>query len=291
MRVAVFGASGTIGSALLPALSEHEVIAISRKPRRDEDHVRWRTADVSDAQSVAGVLEGVNVVYYLVHSLGASNYAARDRVAAQNVAAASEKAGVDQLIFLGGLGDEGGELSEHLRSRQETAATLGKGSVPVTTLRAGVVIGKGSAGFETIVALVDHLPVMVMPRWVQTETQPIAIKDAVAYLVGVCHNPATYGRSFDIGGPEVMTYGDMIARTATKRGKHPLLIKVPLLTPRLSSYWLHLVTPVSARVARPLIEGLRNPTIVKNRAIEEVVPLKLTPFDTAAETALAREHK
>jgi uncharacterized protein YbjT (DUF2867 family) len=194
---------------------------------------------------------------------------------------------VKQIVYLGGLGDDRADLSAHLRSRIETAKSLASGSVPVTTLRAAVVVGKGSAGFETIVALVDRLPAMVAPRWVSTQTQPIALDDVVRYLARVAGLPDAVGEDFDVGGPEVLTYRSMIERIARIRGRRPVIVEVPVLSPRLSSYWLHLVTPVRAGIARPLVEGLRNPTVVRDDRIRRLLPFELTPFDTAARSALA----
>lgn len=286
MRIVVLGASGMVGSALLPELAEkHEVFALSRRPRPEEGAVRWLVADATDEASLE-VLDGMDVAVYLVHSLGSSSFGAVDRAAAENVARAAARAGLRQIVFLGGLGDDSEELSPHLRSRQETARTLAAGPVPVTTLRAAMVVGPGSAGFETIRALVDRLPVMICPRWVSVPTQPIALWDTVRYLSGVCGLEAAYGRAFDIGGPEVMTYRDMIERIARVQGKHRRVVEVPLLTPRLSSWWLHLVTPVNAAVARPLIEGLRSPTVVREDSIRELVPMELTPFEDAVREVL-----
>lgn len=288
MRVAVLGATGTVGSALVPLLvEEHEVVAISRRSHRQSSDVRWAKADASDASSVEKAFEGVEVAYYLVHSLGSPDFAERDRLAASVVARAAEKAGLRQLVYLGGLGDLSPELSRHLRSRAETARVLASGSVPVTTLRAAMVIGPGSAAFETIVALVDRLPGMICPRWVSTPTQPIALEDITAYLAAAAGHEHMLGESFDAGGPEVMTYREMIERIAVIRGKRPLIVEVPTLTPRLSSYWLNLVTPVRASIARPLIEGLRNTTVAEDDRLRGLVPLRLTPFDDAARAALA----
>jgi uncharacterized protein YbjT (DUF2867 family) len=287
VRVAVFGATGTIGRPLVSRLAaEHEVVAISRREHAAEDGVTWRVADATDADSTRHALEGVEVAYYLVHSLGQADFEERDLRAAENVARQAADAGVRQLVYLGGLADDHAELSPHLRSRAETGRRLEAGSVPVTTLRAGMIVGPGSAAFETIVALVDRLPAMVTPRWVSTPTQPIALDDTLAYLTGVGGLEAALGRGFDIGGPEVMTYRAMIERVARIRGKRRLIVEVPLLSPRLSSYWLHVVTPVRADVARPLIEGLRTPTVVSDDAIEKLVPLEKTPFDQAASAAL-----
>jgi uncharacterized protein YbjT (DUF2867 family) len=287
MRVAVFGASGTIGKPLLHLLARnHDVVAISRRERKDESRIEWRAADATDANAVRRALEGVQVAYYLVHSLGSTNFEELDVNAARTVAAEAEHAGIQQLVYLGGLGDDADELSPHLRSRIETGRSLGSGAVPVTTLRAAMIVGAGSAAFETIVALVDRLPAMICPRWVGTPTQPIALRDALGYLAGVCGLESTRGLSFDIGGPEVMTYREMIERISEIKGKSPLIVEVPLLTPRLSSYWLHLVTPVKAGVARPLIEGLRTPTVAREDAITKLVPLEPTSFDEAARSAL-----
>lgn len=287
MKVTVFGGSGVIGSALLAELARHhEVVAVSRQPRTDGGGVRWLTADATCAETLDAALAGADVAFYLVHSLGASEFEQVDRLAAANVARAVERNGLRQMVYLGGLGDEP-DLSPHLRSRRETASVLAGGAVPVTTLRAAMVVGKGSAAFETILALVDRLPAMICPRWVSTPTQPIALGDAVAYLAGVAGLEAAYGETFDIGGPEVMTYREMIERVGAIRGRRPLIVEVPVLTPRLSSWWLHLVTPVRASVARPLIEGLRNPTIVRDQRIRELVPIPLTGFDDAVRRALA----
>jgi uncharacterized protein YbjT (DUF2867 family) len=288
VKIAVLGASGVVGRALLPLLGgEHEVVAVSRRPRdRSGDGVRWVAADVMDREELGCLFDGVDVVYHLVHSLGAKDFADRDRLAADAVAEACESAGVRQIVYLGGLGDvsKGGSL--HLRSRAETAERLASRSVPVTTLRAAIVVGEGSAAFETIVALVDRLPVMVCPRWVRTRTQPIALKDVARYLAGVAGRGEALERTFDVAGPEVMTCRDMILRVGDLRGRRPLIVEVPVLTPRLSSLWLHLVTPVQAGVARELVDGLRTETVARENDIATLVPFEPTPFDEAARTAL-----
>lgn len=290
MRVVVFGATGTIGRVLGPALVEagHEVVGVSRRAAAvSADGISWARADATDAPEVRAALEGAQVVYYLVHSLGSADFEERDRLAAATVAREAAAAGVVQIVYLGGLGDDSPELSPHLRSRIETGRALASAGVPVTTLQAGMVVGAGSAAFETILALVDHLPAMICPRWVSTPTQPVAIADVVAYLVAVAGRADCLGRAFDVGGPEVMAYREMIERIGRIRGRKPLIVEVPVLTPRLSSYWLHLVTPIGASVARPLIEGLRTPTVVRDDAIRRLVPLEPTPFDVAVEAALA----
>ena len=288
MRAVVFGAGGVVGSALVPVLlQEHEVVAVSRRAREPaESGPRWAVADATDPGSVAAALEGAEVVYYLVHSLGSEDFAERDLLAAAVVAGEAEAAGVRQIVYLGGLGDDSPDLSPHLRSRRETGERLAAGRVPVTTVRAAMVVGKGSAAFETVVALVDRLPGMVTPRWVSTPTQPIALADIVRYLAGVAGREEALGETVDAGGPEVMTYREMIERIARIRERRLRIVEVPVLSPRLSSLWLHLVTPVKASVARPLVEGLRNPTVAKDDRLASLLSFELTPFDEAARNAL-----
>jgi uncharacterized protein YbjT (DUF2867 family) len=283
VRVTVLGASGVVGRALLPLLAdEHDVVAVSRGPRETGEGVRWVAADVASGAGVADALEGADVVYYLVHSLGARDFERQDREAARNVSREAARAGVVQIVYLGGLGGEEQDASAHLRSRRETGHCLASDGVPVTTLRAAMVIGKGSAAFETILGLVKRLPVMITPSWVSTPTQPIALHDIARYLAGVAGNDAASGETFDAGGPEVMTYRQMIERIAALLGRRPRIIEVPVLTPALSALWLELVTPVNASVARPLVDGLRSPTVAREERLRKLLPFKLTPFDEAA---------
>ena len=291
MRVAVVGATGTIGRPLVRALSaEHDVVGVARRPAEDADGVEWIAADATDTAAMRRALDGAEVVYHLVHSLGSSDFETLDRAAATAVVAGAAAGGARQIVYLGGLGEGAADLSPHLRSRAETAKILNAGPVPVTTLRAAMIVGAGSAAFETILALVERLPVMICPRWVSVETQPVAVADVLDVLVGVCGNDAARDQTFDLGGPEVMTYRTMMERVARMRGKHPILIEVPFLTPWLSSLWLHLVTPASVAVARPLVEGLRVPTIAKDDRIWDLVAVQPTSFDDAIRSALgARE--
>ncbi|HEX2362405.1 MAG TPA: NAD(P)H-binding protein [Jiangellaceae bacterium] len=287
MKVVVFGATGVIGGALLPLLAgEHEVVAVSRMAREPEAGVHWVCADVASGEGVPDALAGAEVAYYLVHSLGERDFEQRDRDAAANVSREAAGAGVRQIVYLGGLGGDDADASAHLRSRRETGVHLGADGVPVTTLRAAIVIGKGSAAFETILGLVKRLPVMITPSWVSTPTQPIALADIARYLAGVAGNEAAVGRGFDAGGPEVMTYRQMIERTAALLGRKPRIVEVPVLTPALSALWLELITPVNASVARPLVEGLKNPTIAREERIRQLLPFQLTPFNEAARQAL-----
>jgi uncharacterized protein YbjT (DUF2867 family) len=289
VRVAVVGATGTIGRPLVEALGAagHRVAAISRSgsPVPGADTVT--AADASDPAAMHDALAGAEVVYHLVHSLGQPYFEATDRAAAHAVADGAAAGGASQVVFLGGLGEEGADLSPHLRSRAETAAILVDGPVPVTTLRAAMIVGADSAAFETILALVDRLPVMICPRWVSVETQPVALVDVIAALVVVCGRAQSFGVTYDVGGPEVMSYRAMMERTARIRGRRPVLIEVPVLTPWLSSLWLHLITPVNAAVTRPLIEGLKAPTLAHDDSIWELVPGKRTGFDDAVHAALA----
>ncbi len=291
MRVAVVGSTGTIGRPLIEHLSlNHDVVGIARTPPRTaRERVEWVAADATDAGAMHRALDSVDVVYHLVHSLGSRDFEALDRAAAAAVTSAAAAGGARQIVYLGGLGEGATDLSPHLRSRTETAKILADGPVPLTTLRAAMIVGRSSAAFETILALVERLPVMVCPRWVSVETQPVALFDVVAALIGVCGKEATYGESFDLGGPEVMSYRKMMERVAHIRGKRPLLIEVPFLTPRLSSLWLYLVTPASVAVARPLVDGLRIPTVAHDDRIWELVGVQRTTFDEAIRAALL-EH-
>ena len=285
MNVTVFGATGVVGRALVPLLAEHELTAVSRTAR-DEPGARWVIADAATGVGVSAALDGADVVYYLVHSLGARDFEEQDRIAAETVAREAAHAGVRQIVYLGGLGADDPGASPHLAAAA-AGETLASAGVPVTTLRAAMIVGKGSAAFETILSLVKRLPIMLTPSWVSTPTQPIALDDAARYLAGVCGNEPAYGEGYDTGGPEVMTYRQMIERIAALLGRKPRIVEVPVLTPYLSSLWLNLVTPVSASVARPLVEGLRNPTIAREERIRKLLPLELTPFDEAARQALA----
>lgn len=288
MRVAVIGATGTVGAPLVAALAaEHDVLAISRSGRTTGgERVESIKADATDLNSMMRALDGADVVYHLVHSLGQRDFEASDRAAARAVAAAAAASDARQIVYLGGLGENDAELSPHLRSRVETAEILCQGTVPVTTMRAAMIVGRGSAAFMTILALVDRLPLMVCPRWVSVETQPVALTDVVAALFAVCAREESFDASYDLGGPEVMTYRSMMERMGTIRGRQPLLVEVPLLTPWLSALWLHLVTPVHAGIARPLIEGLKTPTLARDDRVWQLVQTPRSSFEEAVRSAL-----
>jgi uncharacterized protein YbjT (DUF2867 family) len=243
--------------------------------------------DVLQVDSLSPALEGVRFVYYLVHSMSAgTDFHERDLVAARNFGAAAREAGVEQIVYLGGLGDPETDLSRHLRSRQETGEALRQAGVPVTEFRAGVIVGSGSLSFEMIRYLTERVPIMVCPRWVHTRIQPIAVRNVLDYLTAVLDRPAAWGKVIEIGGEDVKTYAEMLTVYARVRGLHRWLVSVPVLTPRLSSFWVHLVTPVPASIARPLVDGLRNDVVVRGDEARQLFP-GIRPVDYAKAVRLA----
>ncbi|KTG29326.1 NAD(P)H-binding protein [Haloferax profundi] len=296
MRVLVTGATGFVGHRLVPALLDagHDVVAFVRDASRytGPGAVEVVEGDLLDAATLAPAMEGVDAAYYLVHSMrSGGDFEERDRLAARNFVDAADAAGVGRVVYLGGLGEERDRLSPHLRSRREVEHLLSSGSFDLTTLRAAIIVGAGSASFDMVRQLAKRLPVMVTPQWVETKCQPIAIDDVVAYLVGVLDHPETAGETYEIGGPDVLTYRDMLQRVGTHLGQAPRIVPVPVLSPRLSSYWIGLVTDVDTGVARPLIEGLKNPVVVTDDRIRDIVSVDLTPFDVAVEQALHEERE
>lgn len=288
MRVLVAGASGFVGRRLCPALvaAGHQVTAMTRHP---ETYAAAGTAvlgDVHDPRGLPDALAGCTVAYYLVHSLDRANFAGKDAAGATAFGTAAAAAGVARIIYLGGLGDDTDRLSEHLRSRREVEALLGAGGVPVITLRAGIVVGHGGTSWDLTRQLVEHLPVMVTPKWVRTRTQPIAIDDVVRYLVGVLGLPQVDSRAFDIGGPEVLEYSAMLRRVAAIEGRPLLVLPVPLLSPRLSSLWLSLVTDIDTATGRTLVDSMTNEVVVRDEAIRRLVPFEPMGFDDAVCEAL-----
>lgn len=291
--VLVTGASGYVGGRLIDALLARgvPVRAMSRKPDRLA-HLQSRgvdvvAGDVLDRRSLRAALHNVRAAYYLVHSMesAGAGFMDYDRYAAQNFAL--EARHLEQVIYLGGLGNPDDDLSPHLRSRLEVGEILLEGPAPATVFRAGLVIGSGSASFIMLRSLVRRLPVMICPAWVDTRSQPIAIDDTIAYLLAAPQTPEARGRAFDIGGPDVLTYRQMMNRVAALMGKRHIIATMPVLTPRLSAYWVDFITPIQASVAHALIEGLRNEMIVRDPAAQQIMPVPLTSFDQAVRQALA----
>ncbi|MFF1421357.1 SDR family oxidoreductase [Streptomyces sp. NPDC058280] len=303
LRCLVTGATGYIGGRLVPELLDagHSVRCLARTPDKLRDHpwvgrVEVLRGDATDAGSVGAAMEGIDVAYYLVHALGTGrDFAATDRLAARIFAERAKAAGVRRIVYLGGLTPAGvpeWELSPHLRSRAEVGRVLLDSGVPTAVLRAAVIIGSGSASFEMLRYLTERLPVMVTPSWVRTAIQPIAVRDVLRYLVGCARLPSEVSRTFDIGGPEVLTYRDMMQRYAAVAGlPRRLIFPVPVLTPGLSSHWIGLVTPVPRSIARPLAESLRHEVVCHERDIARYVPDAPegpVSFDRAVELALRR---
>jgi uncharacterized protein YbjT (DUF2867 family) len=292
MRVLVAGASGFVGSRLCSALDgQHEVRAMTRHPADYHGAGTPVQGDVHDEDSLGAACKDCDVAYYLVHSLGDSDFQRRDAEAARSFAAAAADAGLQRIVYLGGLGDDEDELSMHLRSRREVEGLLGSTGVPVTTLRAGIIVGHGGISWELTRQLVEHLPVMITPRWVQTRTQPIAIADVVRYLLGVLDIDDSASHSFDIGGPEVLRYVDMLRRVAMIEGRRLVVLPVPLLSPRLSSRWLSLVTDVDAPTGRSLIDSMSNEVVVRDDSIRRLVPFEPMDYDQAVLQALGERAK
>jgi uncharacterized protein YbjT (DUF2867 family) len=286
-RVLLSGATGYIGGRLLRRFEAggRAVRCFVREPSRLR--VTAATSEVVagdclDAASLDRALTGVQAAYYLVHSMAAgADFADTDRRAAETFGQAAARAGVRRIIYLGGLTGASGSLSRHLKSRTETGEVLRASGVPVIEFRAAVVIGAGSLPFKIIEGLVERLPVMICPRWVATPTQPIAIDDVLAYLEAALEQPEYVRGIFEIGGPDVVSYGDMMRIDARLRGLHRLLVPVPVLTPFLSGLWLALFTPAQARVGRALIEGLGTATVVRSTAARETFPLDPMPIRAA----------
>jgi uncharacterized protein YbjT (DUF2867 family) len=292
--VLVTGVTGYIGGRLVPQLIEagYRVRVLVRDRHRLQGRA-WLSqvdvveGDVLDPASLLPALSGAAAAYYLVHSMsGSADFDQRDLQAARNFGDAARTNGLERIIYLGGLGDPQSDLSKHLRSRQQTGQALTESGVPVTEFRAAIVVGSGSVSFEMIRYLTERLPVMICPRWVFTRVQPIAIRDVLNYLIAALETPESAGKIIEIGGSEVLTYGDMMQGYARVRGLQRWLLSVPVLTPRLSSYWVHLVTPIPASIARPLIDGLRNEVIVRDTVGRDLFP-QVQPMDYRSAVALA----
>lgn len=294
--VLLTGATGYVGGRLLSLLQQQgiPVRCVTRRPEALQDRVNSTTeivqGDVTDRPSLQPAFEGVDTAYYFVHSMGDNrDFESQDRIAAENFAKAATAARVRRLVYLGGLGNPGEKLSKHLRSRQETGDVLRAHHAQVIEFRASIVIGSGSLSFEMIRALVERLPIMICPRWVQVKAQPIAVEDLLEYLIGALEIPASGSQVFEIGGPDQVSYGQIMQEYARQRGLTRWMIPVPLLTPYLSSLWLGLVTPLYARVGRKLVESLRNPTLVSNNLAESTFKVQPRSVRDAIARALLNE--
>ena len=286
----VTGASGFVGAPLCQALVARgcDVVAMTRRPDSYRGLGTPVRGDITDRASVRHALQGVDAAYYLIHSLDDPDFERMDAAAASLFAAEATAAGVNRIIYLGGLGRDDGSLSAHLRSRREVEALLGSTGVPVTVLRAAIIVGHGGISWEITRQLVRRLPAMVAPRWVTTRTQPVALSDVIRYLVAVLDLEAARGRIFEVGGPEVLTYAEMMQRVARLHHHRPLpILQLPLLTPRLSSRWLALVTDVNTATGRNLIDSMSNEVVVTDNSIVELVPGPRMTYEEAVRRAYA----
>jgi uncharacterized protein YbjT (DUF2867 family) len=299
--ILVTGSTGYIGGRLAPRLVErgYRVRCLVRseaklraRPWASSLRVEIVMGDAGDPQVLQKAMQGCATAYYLVHSMEAStpDYRARDRALAEGFGRAAAAAGVKRIIYLGGLGETGEGLSQHLSSRREVETALQAAGVPVTVLRAAMIIGSGSASFEILRYLVERLPIMITPRWVHTESQPIAVRDVLHYLIAALETPATTGRTLDIGGPEVKSYADIMREMAAALHlRRRLVIPVPVLTPRLSSLWIRVVTPLHSSIARPLAEGLRNRVICRGEETARLMPHQCLTIRQAMDAAITKD--
>jgi len=294
MKILVTGANGYIGTHLIPSLLDagHEVVCLVRDPRRfsyDAARLSVVRADLLDADSLARVPRDCEVAFYLVHSMGATSdhFPALERDCARNFTAVTRESSLRQVIYLSGIANED-TLSKHLSSRREVERILATGPVPVTVLRAAIIIGSGSASFEILRDLVEKLPIMITPRWVKTRCQPIGIKDLIYYLVAVIGNEKAYGGTFDVGGPDVLTYKQMMLIYAEVRGLRRTIIDVPVFSPRLSSYWLYFLTSTNYSLAQSLVDSMKNEVVCGSQQIGAVVPHQPLPYRQALGRTLAR---
>lgn len=292
--VLLTGASGYVGGRLIPLLEQQPVVlrCLARNPDKLRPLVGTSTevvrGDVLDPSSLDSALQNVQTAYYLVHLMsGSADFESEDRQAAKHFADAAKRAGVKRIIYLGGLGDDADpKLSPHLRSRHEVGEILRDSGIETIEFRAGMVIGAGSLSYQLMKSLTDRLPVMICPRWLITATQPIAIDDVLAYLVAAKDLPIGESRRFEIGSPDVVTYGELIREYARQKGLRRWLIFVPVLTPYLSGLWLALVTPATYEVGRHLIEGLKNPTVVRDRKALDAFPIRPMGVKEAVQRAI-----
>jgi uncharacterized protein YbjT (DUF2867 family) len=303
-RVLILGATGFIGKRLVKGLAEKGISLriLARTPARakqiipEDSDTEIVQGDLMNEKSLEDALKGIHSCYYLVHSMGGKSltqkkeFAEKDKKAVMNFVRAADTQGLKRVIYLGGLGEMGSDLSEHLRSRAEVADIISSGKAQATILRAAVIIGAGGASYEMLRYLVERLPVMTCPKWINTRIQPIAVQNVIEYLVGCLMNPETAGKTFDIGGPEILTYKKMMHKYAVARGlAKRIIIDVPVLTPALSAYWVDLVTPIPSGIAHPLIEGMKNEVICIDKSIDQYVPIEKISFEDAVKIAISEE--
>ena len=293
VKVLVAGASGFVGTRLCPALAGagHDVVAMTRNPAGYHGAGRPVHGDVHDPASLGAALGGCEAAFYLVHSLNDADFERKDAAAAVAFGHAAARAGLRRIVYLGGLGDDNDALSAHLRSRRTVEKLLGSAGVPVTVVRAGIIVGHGGISWELTRQLVEHLPAMITPRWVATRTQPIAADDIVRYLLGVLALPQAEGRVFEAGGPAVLQYATMLRRVAAIEGRPLPILPVPLLTPWLSSLWLTLVTDVDTATGRALVDSMTNEVIVRDQSLRDLIPFDPMPYDDAVRKALSERRQ
>ena len=293
VKVLVAGASGFVGRRLCPALAEtgHDVAAMTRHPAAYAGAGTPVQADVHHSGTLGAAMAGCQAAYYLVHSLSDADFERKDAAAATAFGQAGARAGLQRIIYLGGLGDDRDALSAHLRSRREVEKLLGSAGVPVTVIRAGIIVGHGGISWELTRQLVEHLPVMITPQWVATRTQPIAVDDVVTYLVGVLEPAEASARVYEAGGPDVLEYSAMLRRVAEIENRPLLLLPVPLLTPWLSSLWLTLVTDIDTGTGRALVDSMINEVIVRDQSIRDLIPIQPMSYDDAVRAALRERHE
>ena len=290
--ILVTGSSGFIGKKLLNKLTDSgfTVTAMSRSKYTDTENVKHVQADAFDVDSLNAATEGIETAFYLLHSMEGSKkdwaeFATREKQQAQNFLKAATDSGVKRIIYLGGLVNEGLELSKHMKSRHDVGKILASGKIPVTELRASVIVGAEGGSYAMLRYLVERLPLMVCPKWVKSQTQPIAVDNVVDYLIGVMKNPETSGKILEIGGPDIMTYEQLMRLYSSILNRNLIVIQIPFLTPRLSSYWIDLVTPVKASLARPLVDSLVHDSVVKDDSAQKLVPVQLAHMTQAIQTA------